>query len=87
MWRGDSINPGAAREKSWMLKDIRRVQETAKQVAEGLESIDKCSLPGKLKLWCLQYGLMPRIMLPFTVYEVAISHVEWMERQLNKYVT
>jgi len=30
------------------LKDTRRVHETAKQVAEGLESIDKCGLPGKL---------------------------------------
>ncbi|XP_072122139.1 uncharacterized protein [Mobula birostris] len=49
-------------------------------------SVDKCGFPGKLKLWCLQYGLMPRIMWPLTVNEVAMSHVEAMERKINKYV-
>ena len=48
------------------LKDIGRVHETAKQVSEGIESIDRSGLPGKLKLWCLQYGLMPRIIWPLT---------------------
>ena len=68
------------------LKDTKRVQETSRQINEGLESIDSCGLPGKLKLWCLQYGLMPRIMWPLTVYEVALTHVEAMERSINKYV-
>ena len=48
------------------LKDTGRVHETAKQVIEGLESIDRSGLPKKLKLWCLQHGLMPRIMWPLT---------------------
>ena len=30
--------------------------------------------------------LMPRIMWPLTVYEVAMSHVEAMERKINKHV-
>ncbi|XP_078679452.1 uncharacterized protein LOC144915086 [Branchiostoma floridae x Branchiostoma belcheri] len=68
------------------LKDTKRVQETAKLIREGLEAIDNSGLPGKLKLWCLQYGLMPRIMWPLTVYEVALSHVEAMERNINTYV-
>ena len=68
------------------LRDTRRVKETAQQVNEGLQAIDKSGLPGKLKLWCLQYGLMPRIMWPLTVYEVAMSHVEAMERKINNYV-
>ena len=38
------------------LKDTGRVHETAKQVNEDLESIDRSGLPGKLKLWCLQYA-------------------------------
>ena len=45
---------------------------------------DGCGLPGKLKLWCLKYGLMPRTMGPLTVYE--ITHVESMERKLNKFM-
>ena len=68
------------------LRDTKRAKEIAVQVTEGLKAIEKCGLPGKLKLWCLQYGLMPRIMWPLTVYDVAITHVESMERQLNKYM-
>ena len=41
------------------LRDTKRVNEIAKQVTEGLEPIEKCGLPGKLELWCLQYGPMP----------------------------
>ena len=55
-------------------------------MSEGLESIDRSGLPGKLKLWCLQYGLMPRIMWPLALYEVAMSHVEAMECKINKHV-
>ena len=40
------------------LRDTKRHKEIAKQVTEGLESIEKCGLPGKLKLWCLQYDLI-----------------------------
>ena len=68
------------------LKDTGRVNEIVKQVSEDLEFIDPSGLPGKLKLWCLQYGLMPWIMWPLTVYEVAMSHVEAMERKINKHV-
>ncbi|KAI8516566.1 hypothetical protein Bbelb_051470 [Branchiostoma belcheri] len=68
------------------LKDTKRVQETANLISESLVAIDNCGLPGKLKLWCLQYGLMPRIMWPLTVYEVALTHVEAMERNINKFV-
>jgi len=68
------------------LKDTKRAKEISQQVQEGLESIDGCGLSGKLKLWCLQYGLMPRILWPLTVYDVAITHVEAMERQLNNYM-
>ncbi len=35
------------------LKDTRRVQETMRQINQGLESIHQCGLLGKLKLWCL----------------------------------
>ena len=26
------------------------------KLKEGVKAIDECSLPGKLKLWCLQFG-------------------------------
>ena len=65
------------------LRDTKRAKAIAKHVTEGLESIVKCDLPGKLKLWYLQYGLTPKIRWPLTVvYDIAITHVETMERQL-----
>ena len=37
-----------------------------------------------LKLWCLQFGLLPRIRWPLPVYEVTISEVEKCERITKK---
>ena len=50
---------------------------------EGLTSIERSGLPGKCKRWCLQFGLLSRLMWPLTVYEVAITHVEAMERKIS----
>ncbi|XP_078603950.1 uncharacterized protein LOC144877779 [Branchiostoma floridae x Branchiostoma japonicum] len=36
------------------IADTKRGQELVKQAVEGLRAIDKCELPGKLKVWCLQ---------------------------------
>ena len=37
-----------------------------------INSTDKTFLPGKLKLWCLLFGLLRRMWWPFTVCEVAV---------------
>ena len=68
------------------LKDTSRIQETEEQIEKCLLAVDKCSLPGKLKLWCLQFGVMPRIMWPLTVYEIGLSYIEAMERKVNSYI-
>ena len=68
------------------LKDKEQVEQLRKEVAGGLESIDKTLLPGKLKLWCMQYGLLPRLLWPLTLYEVPLSKVEKLERMVNSYV-
>ena len=47
-----------------------------KDIAEGLDRIDKSGLPGKLKLWCLQFGMFPRLMWPLSVYEIPLSVAE-----------
>ena len=57
-----------------------------KDVAEGLDRIDKSGLPGKLKLWCLQFGLFPRLMWPLSVYEIPLSVAEKMERLVSFYI-
>ena len=38
-----------------------------------------------LKLWCLQFGLLPRLMWPLTIYEVPMSKVEKLERLISSF--
>lgn len=68
------------------LTDVGRVKEIKDKLKDGLGRINKTMLPGKMKLWCLRFGLMPRIMWPLSMYEVAISHVEEMERTINGFI-
>lgn len=35
-----------------------------------INHINKTFLPGKLKLWCLHFGILPRLIWPLTVYEI-----------------
>ncbi|KAJ8412700.1 hypothetical protein AAFF_G00116510 [Aldrovandia affinis] len=67
-------------------KDKEQVQQLRQDIVNGLDNINKTLLPGKLKLWCLQFGLLPRIMWPLTIYEVPITTVEKMERTVTSYV-
>ena len=46
------------------LKDTEQVNQLTQDTICGLESISKTMLPGRLKLWCLQFGLLPRLMWP-----------------------
>ena len=41
------------------LNDVGRVKEVRSKLLRGLRRIDGCVLPGKLKAWCLKFGLMP----------------------------
>ena len=68
------------------LNDAEQVVQFRKDVAEGLDRIDKSGLPGKLRLWCLQFGLYPRLMWPMSVYEVPLSVAERMERLVSSYI-
>ena len=68
------------------LRDKEQVEQLRKEVASGLDNIDRTLLPGKLKLWCMQYGLLPRLLWPLTLYEVPLSKVEKLERLVSSYV-
>ena len=48
-----------------------------------LKQIDDTALPGKLKLWCFQFGLLPRLMWPISIYEVTLSHASRLERLVS----
>ncbi|KAL9976249.1 hypothetical protein ACROYT_G013521 [Oculina patagonica] len=68
------------------LTDRHQGVETLKQAEEGLKAIDKTRLPGKFKVWCLQFGLYPRLMWPLMMYEVAASRVERIEQRCSVYI-
>ena len=68
------------------MKDTKQVQEVKDQMEDGLKSIDDSGLPGKLRIWCLQYGPKPRLMWPLTVDEIAMSHMEHMEQGISVYL-
>ena len=67
------------------LSDRSRGKEVYDQAVEGLKSIDHSKLPGKFKLWCLQFGLYPRLLWPLMVYEIAESRVEMIEKKCRAY--
>lgn len=52
------------------LKDSQQVQQMRMDTITGLRHIDKSALPGKLKVLCLEFGLLPRLMWPLSMYEV-----------------
>ncbi|KAJ8403133.1 hypothetical protein AAFF_G00360490 [Aldrovandia affinis] len=68
------------------LKDSDQCDQLREETIKGLVSIDKTLLPGKLKLWCLQFGLLPRLMWPLTVYEIPMTKVEKLERTVSSYI-
>ena len=68
------------------LNDKGQCKELRQEMIRGISGIDRSGLPGKLKLWCLQFGLLPRLMWPLTVYEVPISKVEKLERLINSFI-
>ena len=68
------------------LTDRHRGLEVQKTALEGLKAIDNSELPGKLKAWCFQHGLLPRLLWPLQVYEISLSRVETIQQHINKHL-
>ena len=60
--------------------------ELERTTSDSLKMIDKVDLPGKLKVWLYQHGLLPRLMWPLQVYEVTLTRVETIQQHINKYL-
>ena len=68
-------------QSHWVI--VIGVQRSRKK---GLKSIDKTCLPGKMKTWCYQHSLLPRLLWSLQMYEIAISRVERIQHYSNKYL-
>ncbi|KAI8500672.1 hypothetical protein Bbelb_214900 [Branchiostoma belcheri] len=67
------------------LSDRGRGQDVVDQACNGLRLIDKCELPGRLKIWCVQFMLFPRLKWPLKTYNISISTVDVIDRKANSY--
>ena len=68
------------------LTACHRGTEVQKVALKGLKSIDKTCLPGRMKAWCYQHGLLLRLLWPLQMYEIAISRIERIQQYSNKYL-
>lgn len=67
------------------LKDTVQIEQLRQDIISGLQKIEKTMLPSRLQLWCLQFGLLPQLMWPLTIYEVPISKVDKLERLVSSF--
>ena len=68
------------------LKDVDQIKAANKQLLSWLELIEKCLLPGRFKVWCYQFVLLPKLMWPLLVYDVPLTTAEKMEQAASRYL-
>jgi len=68
------------------LNDRSRSKEIEGSVLASLQAIECSGLPGKHKVWCYQFGLLPRVLWQLAIYDVPLSPVERMERKVSAYI-
>lgn len=61
------------------LRDTASIQATIGKLGTWLSAVEKSGLPGRLKAWLYQRGILPRVLWPLLVYEVTMSR-PWRER-------
>ena len=65
------------------LKDTESITQMVIQGEEWMCKIDRSGLPGKYKAWCYQHGVLPRLLWPLMIYDVPLTIVEKMERNIS----
>ncbi|KAI8488087.1 hypothetical protein Bbelb_342050 [Branchiostoma belcheri] len=68
------------------LSDKKNIEEFKQQIRDGLEAIENSELPGRYKVWCYQYGLLPRTVWPMTMYDIPLTVVEEVERRVSRHL-
>ncbi|CAM4625186.1 unnamed protein product [Leuciscus chuanchicus] len=68
------------------VKDSGNLTNTKTQLNTWLKAIEHSQLLGRFKVWCFQYGIIPRLQWPFLLYDFPMSQVEGMERLCSKFL-
>ncbi len=66
------------------LKDSSNLTNTKAQLNIWLKAIENSQLLGRFKVWCFEYGIIPRPQWP--LYDFPMSQVEGMERLCSKFL-
>ena len=67
-----------------LLCDKNQEAAIVNKMSDGLNAIDRAPLQGRLKVLLMQFVLLPRLLWPFTIYEMGLPSVEEMERKINQ---
>ncbi len=68
------------------MKDVQNNRKTVRQTEKWLKQIENNLLPGKYKVWCYQFGLLPRLQWPMLVYDMPSSTAEELDRKVARYL-
>lgn len=68
------------------LRDKYQMLQLQMEISSGMQVIENTELPGRLKIWCVQFDLLPQVLWPCTLYEVPISTVGKMKRGITNYI-
>ena len=66
------------------ITDWHHWEDLRNQLRNEFRSIDKCDLMNKDKIWCIYFGLIPKLAWPLQIYEVSLTKVETMERLISR---
>ena len=67
-------------------KDGGNLKDTTANLNIWLKAIDNNQLLWRFKVWCFQYGTIPRLQWQFLLYDFAMTQVEAMDRLCSKFV-
>lgn len=66
------------------LKDKDQEEAVRMKTRAGIKAIGEAQLPGRFKVWLLQFVLIPRLIWPLTIYEISLPVVEALERCIDR---
>ncbi|KAI2644199.1 Renalase [Labeo rohita] len=68
------------------LRDTVAIQAMHAELKTWLAAVDRSGLPGKFKAWIYQHGILPRLLWPLLMYQVPITTVETLERNISQFL-
>ena len=65
------------------LNEKEQIEDAMKECEMCLKKIERCKLPGQYKAWMLQHMLLPRMMWPLTIYNIPMTKVSEIQKQMT----